>query len=214
MSTEDLPNSHIPSVMEDPSTLAVAKMYAEAFVGAAQSVGVEAVLEEFESFLVDVLEKNAEFASFFCSSVGNRDDKLAIINRVVAPHGSELFTNFLRVLANKDRLDLLPLILRESKLNYEIRQGKKRVQVTSATELSDEQKERIRQQLSEKLPFDPIIESSVDPSLIGGIVIRVGDTVYDSSVKTRMKQLRERMRQRSLNEIQSGRDRFSHPEGD
>lgn len=214
MSTEDLPNSHIPSVMEDPSTLAVAKMYAEAFVGAAQSVGVEAVLEEFESFLVDVLEKNAEFASFFCSSVGNRDDKLAIINRVVAPHGSELFTNFLRVLANKDRLDLLPLILRESKLNYEIRQGKKRVQVTSATELSDEQKERIRQQLAEKLPFDPIIESSVDPSLIGGIVIRVGDTVYDSSVKTRMKQLRERMRQRSLNEIQSGRDRFSHPEGD
>lgn len=214
MSTEDLPNSHIPSVMEDPSALAVAKMYAEAFIGAAQSVGVDAVLEEFESFLVDVLEKNAEFASFFCSSVGNRDDKLAIIDRVVAPHGSELFTNFLRVLANKDRLDLLPLILRESKLNYEIRQGKKRVQVTSATELSDEQKERIRQQLSEKLPFDPIIESSVDPSLIGGIVIRVGDTVYDSSVKTRMKQLRERMRQRSLNEIQSGRDRFSHPEGD
>ncbi|MBD3672045.1 MAG: ATP synthase F1 subunit delta [Planctomycetaceae bacterium] len=214
MSTEDLPNNHIPSVMEDPSTLAIAKMYAEAFVGAAQSVGVDAVLEEFESFLVDVLDSNPDFASFFCSSVGNRDDKLKLIERVVAPYGSELFTNFLRVLASKDRLDLLPLILRESKLNHEIRQGKKRVQVTSATELSDEQKERIRQQLSEKLPFDPIIESSVDPSLVGGIVVRVGDTVYDSSVRTRMKQLRERMRQRSLNEIQSGRDRFSHPEGD
>jgi F-type H+-transporting ATPase subunit delta len=214
MSSEDLPNSRIPSVMEDPSTLAVAKMYAEAFVGAAQSVGVESVLEEFDSFLSDVLERNPEFATLLCSSVGNRDDKLTLIDRIVAPHASELFTSFLRVLARKDRLGLLTQILEQSRLRHEMLQGKKRVQVTSAEELSGEQRELIRQQLSEKLPFDPILESNVDPSLVGGIVIRVGDTVYDSSVKTRMKQLRERMRQRSLNEIQSGRDRFSHPEGD
>ena len=214
MSPEDLAHSRIRSVMEDPSTLAVAKMYAEAFVGAAQSVGVENVLEEFESFLVDVLDKNPDFATLLCSSVGNRDDKLTLIDRVVAPYASELFTSFLRVLARKDRLDLLPLILQQAQLRYERLQGKQRVQVTSAQELSDVQRERIRQQLFDKLPFDPILETNVDPSLVGGIVIRVGDTVYDSSVKTRMKQLRERMRQRSLNEIQSGRDRFSHPEGD
>ena len=214
MSSEGLENTRIPSVMEDPSTLAVAKMYAEALVGASQSAGVENVLEEFESFLVDVLDKNPEFATLLCSSVGNRDDKLRLIDRVVAPHGSEMFTSFLRVLARKDRLDLLPMILQQSRLRHELLQGKKRVQVTSAEPMSDEQRERVRQQLSEKLPFDPILESSVDPSLVGGMVIRVGDTVYDSSVKTRMKQLRERMRQRSLNEIQSGRDRFSHPEGD
>jgi len=214
MSPEDLAHSRIPSVMEDPSTLAVAKMYAEAFVGAAQSVGVESVLEEFESFLTDVLDRNPDFATLLCSSVGNRDDKLTLIDRVVAPYGSEMFTSFLRVLARKDRLDLLPLILQQSQLRFEQLQGKQRVQVTSPQEMSDEQRERIRQQLSDKLPFDPILETNVDPSLLGGIVIRVGDTVYDSSVKTRMKQLRERMRQRSLNEIQSGRDRFSHPEGD
>jgi len=214
MSTEDLENARVPSVMEDPSTLSVAKMYGEALVGAAQSVGVDSILEEFESFILDVLEQNPDFASVFCSAVGNRDDKLAMIDRIVAPHGSEMFTSFLRVLAHKDRLDLLPLILQQSRLYYEIQQGKRRVQVISAAELSSEQVDQVQQQLSEKLPFDPIIESSVDPSLIGGIVIRVGDTVYDSSVKTRMKQLRERMRQRSLNEIQSGRDRFSHPEGD
>jgi F-type H+-transporting ATPase subunit delta len=49
---------------------------------------------------------------------------------------------------------------------------------------------------------------------LGGIVIRVGDTIYDSSLALRIKQLRERLRQRSLHEIQSGRDRFGHPEGD
>jgi probable F420-dependent oxidoreductase len=62
--------------------------------------------------------------------------------------------------------------------------------------------------------FDAILETSQDPELIGGMVIQVGDTVYDASLKTRISQLRDRLRQRSLNEVQSGRDRFSHPEGD
>ena len=54
----------------------------------------------------------------------------------------------------------------------------------------------------------------VDESLIGGLVIQVGDTVYDSSLRTRIKTLAGRLTERTLNEIQSGRDRFSHPEGD
>lgn len=210
----ETPATRIPSVLEDPSTRAVAKMYAEAFVDAAATVGVENVLEEFQSFLDDVLERNPDFATLLCSSLGNREDKLRLIDRVVAPFGSEIFTNFLRVLARKDRLNLLPLILAESFKRHEFLQGKQRVQVTSAMDLSDDQKERIRQMLNDKLPFEPIIEAKTDPTLIGGIVIRVADTIYDSSVKTRMKQLREKLRQRSLHEIQSGRDRFSHPEGD
>ncbi len=79
--------------------------------------------------------------------------------------------------------------------------------------LSDQSRDRIRQRLAESLPFEPILETQVDPSLIGGIVIRVGDTVYDSSLATRVTQLRDRLQQRSLYEIQSGRDRFSSAEG-
>ena len=91
--------------------------------------------------------------------------------------------------------------------------GKQRVQIKSAQPLSDSARDRIRQRLAASLPFDPILETQVDPSLIGGIVIRVADTVYDSSLATRVEQLRERIQQRSLHEIQSGRDRFSSPEG-
>lgn len=214
MAGSDQLQAHIPSVMEDPGTRAVARMYAEAFVDAAANVGVDSALEEFDSFLVDVLSKQPEFTAVLCAAHGNRDAKLKLIERVVAPYGSPLFVNFLRVLARKDRLDLLPLILEESRIRHEHLQGKKRVQVTSAVELSDDSRENIRRQLAEKLPFEPILEVKVDPTLMGGVVIRVGDTVYDSSIKSRMKQLRERLRQRSLHEIQSGRDRFSHPEGD
>ncbi len=212
MAGSDQPQPHIPSVLEDPGSGAVARMYAKAFVAAAQGVGVESALEEFDSFVTDVLDKQPEFYSVLCTPYGNRDHKLELIQRVIAPFGSPLFVNFLRVLARKGRLDLLPLIRKESRLRHEFLQGRRRVQVTSAIQMTDERLERLRGQLAAMLPFEPIIELKVDPTLMGGVVIRVGDTVYDSSVKTRMKQLRERLRQRSLHEIQSGRDRFSHPE--
>ncbi|HSG69177.1 MAG TPA: ATP synthase F1 subunit delta [Planctomycetaceae bacterium] len=207
------PSTRIPTVMDDPGTRRISKIYAEAFVNAGRAAGVDNALEEFQSFLDDVLNRQPEFAAVLCSTHGNRDDKLRLIDRIVAPFASELFANFLRVLARKDRLSLLPLILQESILRNEILQGKQRVQVTTATDLSPAQREQVRQSLQAKLPFEPIIEAQTDPTLIGGMVIRVKDTIYDSSVKSQMKLLRERLRQRSLHEIQSGRDRFSHPEG-
>jgi F-type H+-transporting ATPase subunit delta len=205
--------TRIPTVLEDPSSQAVARVYADAFLKAAEGVGVPGALEEFASFLDDVLAKNPEFERLLTSGIVSRDEKVGIIDRVVKPLGSELFTNFLRVLARHERLGLLPIILRESAAKYEAAQGKGHVRVTSAKPLAEAELASIRQRLAASLPFDPIVDSHVDPSLLGGLVIQVGDTVHDSSLRTRLKQLRLRLRQRSLHEIQSGRDRFSSPEG-
>ena len=213
MAELETPKDRVTSVMEDPSSLAVARVYAEAFLNAAASVGVQDTLEEFASFLEDVLEKYPEFESILLSGIINRDQKIAVIDRVVKPFGSEMLTNFLRVLARHDRLDLLPQILNEARLKFEISTGKQCVQLTSAVELSPETLNQIQQSLDKSLSFEPILETRVDSSLLGGVVIQIGDTVYDSSLSTRMKQLREHLRHRSIHEIQSGRDRFSYPEG-
>ena len=74
--------------------------------------------------------------------------------------------------------------------------------------------EKIREKLASVLAAQPVVESVVDPKVLGGLRIRVGDTVYDGSLRARLKQLRHRVRERSLHEIQSGRDRFSHSERD
>ena len=206
--------TRVSSVLENPRAQAIARVYADSLLHAAETVGVEQVLEEYESFLDNVLEPNPELEKLLNSVLLGRDEKLGLIDRVIAPRASELFTNFLRVLARHDRLDLLRLILSESRRRYEIQMGRGRVQLISAMDLPPQAQEKIRQRLDDVLPFSPILETEIDPSLIGGIVIRVGDRVYDSSIKLRMKQLRSRLRQRSVNEIQSGRDRFSHPEGD
>ena len=198
--------------MEDPSSQAVARTYADALLDAAGS-GTEGVLEDLGSFVDDVLDKLPDLREVFFSRVIGRDEKIRLIDQVFAPRTSPTVANFLRVLVRHDRLELVGLIVREARLRQEIRSGKQRVQIRTALPLNDQARDRLRKRLAESLPFDPILETQVDPSLIGGIVIRVADTVYDSSLVTRVAQLRERIRQRSLHEIQSGRDRFSSPEG-
>ena len=198
----------------DPQTQAVARIYANAFLDAAPSGQVEVLLDEFTSFVTEVLEKQPDFRTLLTSQMISRDEKLAVISRSIAPVASPTFANFLSVIAKHERLELLTQILHETQREHEIRTNRGRVQVVSARALSPASEEKIQRQLAQTLPFQPVLETSVDPSLLGGLVIRVGDTVYDSSLRSRLKQLRDRLRQRSIHEIQSGRDRFSHSERD
>ena len=206
--------TRVSSVMEEPSARAIARVYATALVDAAASAGVGDVLDELASFLDDVLEAQPEFHSILVGMAVGRDQKVAMIERVVGPVGTPVLTSFLTTLARHERLDLLPLVLEEARLIEDTRGGRKSVQVTSSQPLDPETLESIRASLDSALPFTPILDTQVDSSLIGGLVIQIENTVYDSSLRTRIKQLRDRMRERSLHEIQSGRDRFSHPAGD
>lgn len=205
--------SRPPHVLEDPSAKAIARVYALAYLDAAQATGVSDPLEELASFYNDVLQPHPEFERLLTSQVTNRDDKLGMIQRVVEPHASPLFTRFLKVLAEHERLDLLPIIYSVAQVEYDRRSGRRRVTVKSAVPLSESQIQSITDRLKAALPFEPILITEVDESLLGGLVIQVGDTVYDSSLKSRLKSLQQRLRERYLHEIQIGRDRFSHSEG-
>jgi len=207
-------NTRIASVLEDPSARAVARVYSNAFLAAIGDGDVTGHLEELSSFYTDVIQANPEFANILLSQMVGHDDKIAVLDRVLPGHGSEVLLNFLRVLAHHDRLELLPVISEEAQLAFEIAAGRRRVLITTAKPLSADQLNGIQQSLSAKLPFEPIVETAVDPAIIGGLVIRIGDEIHDGSIKTQLKTLRNRLQQRSLHEIQSGRDRFSHPEGD
>ena len=213
MESQDL-RTRIPSVMEDPGARSVAKVYSHAYLeSAAVADGVPSALEELGSFVKDVLPANAEFDHMLRTQELNIEAKLQLLEKVVVPRSSPLFANFIRVVAHHDRLDLLPLIYDLAVRETERRHDQRRIQVTSASELSPETLESIRQAMATALSTQPIMETRVDPSLLGGMTIRVGDTVYDGSLKTQVKQLRVQLRERCLNEIQRGRDRFSHQDG-
>lgn len=200
-------------VLADPSARAVARVYAQAYLDAAASSGVSDPLEELTSFHDDVLQGFPQFAELLTSEAVTRDQKVALIDRVFRPRASEFFTSFLRVLSRHDRLNLLPVILNEARLEQERRAGQRRVQITTPLPLSGEHLGRIRDRLTAALPYTPVLQTETDASLLGGVVIRVGDTIFDGSLRARLNDLKQRMRERYLHEIQSGRDRFSSPEG-
>jgi F-type H+-transporting ATPase subunit delta len=85
--------------------------------------------------------------------------------------------------------------------------------VTSATPIDESTAGAIGRQLRPLLGGEPMIRRRVDPDVLGGIVVQVGDTIYDASLSTQLHNVRQQMMDRSAHEIQSRRDRFRNPEG-
>jgi len=214
MTQDQQATARISSVLEDPSVDSIARVYADALLDAVPGADQSSLISELDSFVHDVLPRHSEFQRLLSSAAVSRDDKLLMIERVLGSRGSPVFVNFLKVLARHGRLDILQPICRQVGLQSEIRSGRRRVQVVSAIPATPELHRLVQESLSKSLDFTPIVEWTVDESLVGGLRIRVGDTVYDGSLRSRLRQMQQRVELRSTNEIQSGRDRFSHPEGD
>ena len=198
-------------VLEDPGAMAVASLYARSYLNASANKAGDAE-QELASFVDDVLVGNSDFYTLLISDSIGKKDKLELVDRAIAPRCSEFFANFLKVLIRHGRMELIDEI---RELVVRVREelaGQQRVGVRSAQPLTGKSRQRVVSQLKDKLGFDPILQESVDEGLIGGLIIQVGDTVYDSSLRTRLKTLAGRLTERTLNEIQSGRDRFSHPD--
>ncbi len=205
--------TRVESVFEDPTAQAVARVYAQAILDAAPADQAGEVLAELFAFVDEVFASSTGIAEVLTSAIVSRENKMALIERALAGRASDHLVTALQVVARHDRLELLPLILHECRLLYEESSGHRRVEITSARPLSEATLKLIRQRLEEKLSIKPILETFVVPEILGGLRIRVGDTVYDSSLRSRLDQLRSRLRERSFHEIQSRRNRFSHPDG-
>lgn len=102
-----------------------------------------------------------------------------------------LFQNFIFLLLDKDRLRFVDDISRAYAEKVDDYKGQARARVTSAMALKDPQIEAIRKRLSELTGKEVILTADVDESLIGGIVARVGSTIYDGSVRTQLARMGE-----------------------
>ena len=148
------------------------------------------------------------------SGLVSPEEKIRILERRVGGRASPEFLNFLKVVARHGRLDVLRAIHRRTRALHESKLGRVRVLVTTATPLAGDQAARIAESLRPMLKGEPVLEERVDPGVIGGIVVRVGDTVYDGSIANQLENLRQQIIDRSAHEIQSRRDRFRSPAGD
>lgn len=191
-----------------------ATVYAKALVAATEDAKqTDAVMQEFDSLVEDVLNRLPKLEGVLASGFVEEGVKEAMLDKAFANRASPLFVNFLKVVGRHGRLDMLRLIHLASHFEYNEVRNRVVVMVSTAEPLDAAAEQRIATEVGNRLNSKPVLEKQVHPELIGGIVLRIGDRVFDGSISTQLKQLREKMLSRSVHEIQSRRDRFSSPEG-
>jgi F-type H+-transporting ATPase subunit delta len=198
------------TVFEDDAP-ELTRNYAEALVNASGDGEVEAVLDDLDAIVADVLRAQPRFAALLASPSLRAHDKDRILREAFENRAQPTVVRFLRVLNNHGRLTYLPAIVRQARALWDRRQNRRPVTVRSAVPLDDGQQAALRDRLAKLTGATPIVSLEVDPSLIGGLVVQVGDDVYDASVRNRLEQIRRRLTEGKSHEIQSRRDHFSHP---
>ena len=156
----------------------------------------------------DVFRTHPDLEEFLVRGAIGRENKAKVIEATFAGRANELVTNFLLVLNDHDRLGLIrPSVLLYMELLDE-RRGRMRAGVQSAVPLTAEQQQRLIAELRQSFRKEPVLDLAVDPDLLGGLVVRVGDWLYDASVRTQLENLRNQVREIISHAIQTGRDRF------
>ena len=192
----------------------IADVYAKGLLDTTEHAGVTAaVIEEFDSVMTEVLDRYPKFETVLTSALVSPEEKSTAIDRVLKGRASAILVNFLKVVARHGRLDCLRAIHCQTHAMYDKLRNRITVRLSTAGPLTATSLEQIAQSLRAKLGGEPIFQQETDPSLIGGAVLRIGDTVYDGSIANQLHNLRDQMRSRSAHEIQSRRDRFRYPAG-
>jgi F-type H+-transporting ATPase subunit delta len=175
----------------DEETSHVAKVYAEALLGAAAKTGeVEAVVTELEEIDADVLRPYPRFALIFASPSVSPEEKARIGTDVFEGRALPTVVRFLKILNNHGRLAMIAPIAKEARAIWDHSQNRRPVTIKSAVTLDDGQKLSIKDQVAKMIGATPLQNFEVDPSLIGGLVIQDGDNLYDGSLKTKLSRLR------------------------
>ena len=146
---------------------------------------------------LDALESLTQQPQFVnaLQSDGMTDDKFQAIVRQVLPSVRPVDLNLLRLLRRKGRLALGPAIASYFRELWDSERGIERAVVRTAVPLEDSARETIAASLARASGKQVQLETEVDESLIGGMVIRIGDSLVDGSTRTRLRALRTRLQQ-------------------
>lgn len=155
-------------------------------------------IDKIEASLATVskaLAESDDFRQLTTSPLVSRGGATRAIEAVAAKLKLDSTTaNFLGVLAQNRRLSQLPKVIRAFRQLAANHRGETNAEVTSAHPLSTAQVDALRQQLRTRVGRDVNVELAVDPSLLGGLVVKIGSQMIDSSIKTRLNSLANAMK--------------------
>jgi ATP synthase F1 delta subunit len=168
----------------------IAQVYARSlFEVALQHDELDEIHEQLGEF-ADALDSSRELQVFFFSPYFSSEEKKDGVNKVIED-GNEHFVNFLELVAERHRMPAVFRMRRAFDGLWREERKLLEVRVTSAVELDDEIVRSIGRRIEDQTGQTIDLDANVDPDVIGGLVLRVGNKVFDASVRGRLERLRK-----------------------
>lgn len=183
---------------------AIARVYATAMLQLAESKKESEQLLNELSGIVEYLDKNAEFDGFLTSPMVDAESRRRTIEKLFRGKLSDLCVDALQVMNRKDRLGLIRAVSEAYRLAHEELRGVVEVHVRSAVALPREVKEQLVRFGTRVTGRKAAVVDRVDESLLGGLIVQIGDRKYDMSVATHLKEIGRLLLDRASRDIHRG----------
>ncbi|MFK8110973.1 MAG: ATP synthase F1 subunit delta [Rubripirellula sp.] len=171
------------------------KTYAQALIGAAQNAGTtETVVKQLGQIVDEYLGGSAQLAAAFSSPRIENEEKTRVIDKIFGADFDPVLVKFLKVMADRGRLGYVAAVRKAAEDLFDEQMGRVLATIRTAVPLDDDLRTQISQKLGSVMNKEVRLKEEVDPDLIGGMVIRVGDTVFDSSVSNRLDKMAKKTR--------------------
>ena len=175
--------------------LAVSRRYAKALILIGQEDGQADGYNDELSAMVGLLDSNEGFEQALTNPLIKKSDRKKLLDTVIAAAGfSKVMKSFLSLLFDKGRIGFTRDIATYYNTMADELKGVVRASVVAATSLSKTNISKIQKSLSQKTGKTVVLDVQKDPSLIGGIITKIGDLVLDGSVKTQLINMRETLK--------------------
>lgn len=184
--------------MSDTSSISsgVASRYATALFDLAKEADKLSVLEADLSTLDVALSNNVSLRDLINSPVYSRDDLANVVSALsVKMKLSSMVSNTLGLMATKRRLQVIPMLIDVVRAKISDEKGEVTAEVTAAQKLSAEQIKELSETLKMSVGKDINIKATIDESLIGGLIVKVGSKMIDSSIKSKLSNLQNVMKE-------------------
>jgi len=121
------------------------------------------------------------------------EEKKKIFNRVFAEEISEEIHNFIQLLIDKRRIFFIKAIINQFNNLVNDREKILEIEVVSAIELEEDMKDRLKEKIEKEMDYEVILNNTVDPEILGGLVLKIGDKIIDGSIQHKLNTLSEKI---------------------
>ena len=151
-------------------------------------------IEEQSSSVINLIAASEDFNSLIKDPTNNKKDQLNALDKISEKYKlNKLLTKFLSLLIFKRRFFYVDKILKSFVETCSIKRGELKAELTSAKDLTENEVNRIKEELTKNFSSKIKLNYKYDASLIGGLIVKVGSTMVDTSIKNKLQKIEKRM---------------------